>query len=218
MSKEMLQELREGLVAGDRDKARTIVGRMLADGTSAQNIMEVMLSAMGEVGRKYECHEYFLPDLILSGQALKACMQDILPHLAKEGQHFRGKIILGAVQGDVHDLGKSIVASVLTGTGYEVFDLGVDVAPKVFAEKAQELNADVVGASAYMTTTTAQLPKVNEALKAAGIRDRVKFIIGGAATADSYVSWAGADGWGENAWTAVDLINNLLKKRPERSA
>jgi len=212
MSTELWQELATQVIHGDRKGVENSVHDLLAQGVSSREILEAMITAMGEVGRRFEACEYFLPDMILSSEAMKAGLKHILPRLKEEGQAFRGKVILGSVQGDVHDVGKSIVGSALIGSGYEVVDLGVDVAPEVFAQRVRELGAEVVGASAYMTTTTVQLPKVNEALKAAGVRDKVKFIIGGAATSDAYVDWAGADGWAETAWDAVTLVNRLLSK------
>lgn len=212
MSEQLLQALKENLVNGNIDEVSNNVKELVENGVDSKKILDEMISAMNIVGEKFSKNEYFLPDLILSGNAMRAGLDVILPNLKATGASFKGKVILGSVQGDVHDVGKSIVHSTLVGAGYEVIDLGVDVAPEVFAQKAIEHGVDVVGASAYMTTTTAMLPKVNEALKEAGIRDKVKFVIGGAATSEAYVEWAGADGWGETAWDAVETINNLLKK------
>lgn len=210
MEEELLQNLRKSIEDGFKERVEENVNKLLTEGISIVEILDSMTAAMGEVGAKYQAREYFLPELVLAGQAMKSGLSIILPKLKQDVKIFRGKILIGSVEGDVHDLGKSIVESFLAGSRYDVTDLGIDVPADIFVKKALELGVDVVGASAYMTTTTVQLPKVNEALKEAGIREKVKYIIGGASTSEGYVSWAGADGWAENAPDAVVLVNKLL--------
>jgi len=210
MTRESLRDLYQSIVDGVQEGVEENAKRLLASGISAGEILEAMIEAMKEVGRKYKAGEYFLPDMVLASEVMKAGMAAIIPELKAKGEGFRGKVLLGSVEGDVHDLGKSIVASFLAGAAYEVIDLGVDVPAKVFAQKAQELGVDVVGGSAYMTTTTTRLPEIHKALVEAGIREKVEFIIGGAATSEGYVGWAGADGWAENAFDAVTLVGRLL--------
>ena len=210
MKEELLQNLSKSIIAGFKERVEENVDKLVKEGISVDEILGSMTAAMEEVGAKYETREYFLPELVLAGQSMRAALSIILPKLKQEGKKFLGKILIGSVEGDVHDLGKSIVESFLVGARYNVTDLGINVPVDVFVNKARELEVDVVGASAYMTTTTLQLPKINEALKEAGIRDQVKYIIGGASTSEGYVSWAGADGWAENAADAVLLVNNLL--------
>ena len=212
MAGDLLESLYKSLVDGILDEVESYVNKLLTDGTPSKEILDAMVRGMEEVGRRYEAKEYFLPDMILAGQAMKSGIAMILPTLRMEGIKFRGKIILGSVEGDVHDLGKSIVASFLAGAGYEVIDLGIEVRAETFVQKVQETNPDIIGASAYMTTTTAHLPEVNDALKKAGVRDKVKFIIGGAATSEGFVKWSGADGWAETAVDAVKLVNKLLER------
>ena len=210
MREELLQNLRKSIADGFKERVEENVNTLLTEGISIDEILDSMTASMGEVGAKYEAREYFLPELVLAGEAMRAALSIILPRLKQDEKKFRGKILIGSVEGDVHDLGKSIVESFFSGAGYDVTDLGIDVSADVFVKKAQELGVDVVGASAYMTTTTLQLPKVNDALKEAGIREKVKYIIGGASTSEGYVSLAGADGWAENAADAVVLVEKLL--------
>lgn len=211
MRRESLRDLHQSVVDGVQEGVEENIRRFLARGISAGDILDAMMEAMKEVGRKYKAGEYFLPDMVLASEVMKAGLACVMPELRGKAEGFRGKVLLGSVEGDVHDLGKSIVASMLAGAGYEVIDLGIDVPAKVFVQKAQELGVDVVGGSAYMTTTTLRLPEIHKALVEAGIREKVKFIIGGASTSEGYVGWAGADGWAENAFDAVTLVDSLLR-------
>ena len=209
MTESLVVKLKEAFSEGDVEVGSETTQKLLDYGVSPEEIMRVMMEAMQDIGERFDKHELFLPDLILAGEALKASIAVIKPLLEKSGNQYTGTVILGSVEGDVHDIGKSIVESVLIGAGYKVIDLGVNIPAEKFAAKAKEVGANIVGASAYMSTTTAQLPKVSEALKDAGIRDRVKLIIGGAATSESHVSWCGADGWAETATRVIPVLKNL---------
>ncbi|MHB8985896.1 MAG: cobalamin B12-binding domain-containing protein [Eubacteriales bacterium] len=209
MLETLVAKLENALIDGDGEGAMENTKALFDGGMSPEEILRVMMDTMQIVGKRFEKKEFFLPDLILAGEAMKESLATILPGLQGGDTKFAGTVVLGTVKGDVHDIGKSIVESVLIGDGYKVIDLGVDVPAETFAAKAKELGANIVGASAYMATTTAQLPKVNEALKAAGIRDRVKMLIGGASTSQAHVEWSGADAWAETATDVVPVLRGL---------
>lgn len=209
MTESLVNKLKEAFSEGNADLAAETTQKLLECGVSPDEVMRVMMETMQDVGDRFDRNELFLPDLILAGESLRASINVLKPLLEKGGGQYSGTVVLGSVEGDVHDIGKSIVESVLIGAGYKVIDLGVDVPAEMFAAKAKEVGANIVGASAYMSTTTAQLPKVNIALKEAGIRDKVKLIIGGAATSESHVKWCGADGWSETATGVIPVLKEL---------
>jgi 5-methyltetrahydrofolate--homocysteine methyltransferase len=165
---------------------------------------------MSEVGRRYECEEYFVPELLLAARAMKGSLELIRPLLAARGDEPAGRVVIGTVKGDLHDIGKNLVASLLEGGGFEVVDLGSDVSPEKFVQAVKDRNANIVCLSALLTVTMPAMKTTMEALKNAGVRDRIKVMIGGAPVTQQYADEIGADGYGENASVAVNLARRLV--------
>ena len=208
---DLTSDLKQAVCEGDEIKAVDISERALQEGAEAHELMHKgAVAGIQEAGRLWQEEEYFLPDIILATEAYKEAMKVIEPRLAREDLSFKGKVILGSVEGDAHDIGKNIVISLLRCNSYEVVDLGVDVPLQDFVDKARELEPDVLGMGAYMTTTMRGMGVVIRSLEEAGLRDKVKVIIGGAAVTKDYATGIGADGYGENAATAVELVDGLM--------
>jgi corrinoid protein of di/trimethylamine methyltransferase len=211
MSTTEFSPLAKGIIDGDLDTALAEVQRCLAEGVSPQNIMdEHLIRAMSEVGRLFEEGEYFVPELMISARAMQAAMKILNPLLAGSGVQKIGRVVIGTVKGDFHDIGKNLVAAMLEGGGFEVVDLGVDVSPEKFAEAAQEHAGSVIAMSALLTTTMPQMEKVIEKLEADGLRGTSKVIIGGAPVTDEFAKRIGADGYSDNASAAVTLAKSFF--------
>jgi 5-methyltetrahydrofolate--homocysteine methyltransferase len=165
---------------------------------------------MAEVGRLFEAGDYFVPELLISARATKEVFVLIRPLLAKQGAQPTGRVVLGTVQGDLHDIGKNLVAALLEGGGFEVIDLGVSVSPEKFIAAVADKKAQIVGLSALLTTTLPAMKTTLDAFRSAGLRDRVKVMIGGAPVTQSFADTIGADGYGENAASAVQLARRLV--------
>jgi len=208
-----LTKLYEAVINGDNKVAAAITREALAAGADPLALVnEQMIPAMAEVGRRFECEEYFVPELLLAARAMKASLELIRPLLAERGAEPVGRVIIGTVKGDLHDIGKNLVASMLEGGGFEVIDLGADVTPERFVSAATEKKADIVALSALLTVTMPSMKTTIEALRAAGIRERVKVLIGGAPVTEDYAAQIGADGYGANAASAVPLARKVLGK------
>jgi 5-methyltetrahydrofolate--homocysteine methyltransferase len=173
-------------------------------------VTKYMVPAMDEVGRRFECEEYFVPELLLSARAMKGSLELIRPLLVAQGTEPAGKVVIGTVKGDLHDIGKNLVSSMLEGGGFQVIDLGADVAPEKFTRAVQEHNADVVCLSALLTVTMPSMKTTIDMLASAGVRERVKVLIGGAPVTQQYADEIGADGYGQNATAAVQLARKLV--------
>ena len=169
-----------------------------------------LVPAMDEVGRRFECEEYFVPEMLLSARAMKASMEIVRPLLAAAGAEPVGRVVIGTVKGDLHDIGKNLVASMLEGGGFEVIDLGADVAPERFIEAAATRNANLVALSALLTVTMTSMKTTIDAFRAAGLREKVKIMVGGAPVTQQYADAIGADGYGESAGAAVALARRLV--------
>jgi methylmalonyl-CoA mutase cobalamin-binding domain/chain len=165
---------------------------------------------MDEVGKRFECNEYFVPELLIAARAMKTALQLLTPKLAAAGAKAMGRVVIGTVQGDLHDIGKNLVASMLEGGGFEVVDLGVDVPPQKFVDAAKEQDGSIIAMSALLTTTMTQMKAVVKALEDGGFRKKVRVIIGGAPITQQYADEIGADGYGDNASTAVALARKLV--------
>lgn len=174
-------------------------------------ISDSMVPAMDEVGRLFEAEEYFVPELLLAGRAMKSAMEILRPLLSAAGQKLSTRIVIGTVKGDLHDIGKNIVASMLEGGGFEVIDLGADVAPEKFVAAVEERKPQVVCMSALLTVTMPSMRTTIDALKNAGLRERVKVLIGGAPVTKEYAREIGADGYSDNASGAVGLVRSLVQ-------
>jgi methanogenic corrinoid protein MtbC1 len=168
-----------------------------------------MVPAMDEVGRRFECEDYFVPELLLAGRAMKAALALIQPLLASSGAQPAGRVVIGTVKGDLHDIGKNIVASMLEGGGFEITDLGADVAPEKFVDAVRAKRANLVCLSALLTVTMPSMRTTIEALTAAGLRGQAKIMVGGAPVTQRFADEIGADGYGENAAVAVALARKL---------
>jgi len=203
----------EGILKGNMKAVETATKAALAEGAPAAELLnEAMIPAMAEVGRLFEANEYYVPEMLIAARAMKAGLALLRPELVKEKVEPLGKVVLGTVKGDLHDIGKNLVAIMVEGAGFEVIDLGVDVSPEAFVKAAKEQNADVIGLSALLTTTMPSMKTTIDALKEAGIRDKVKVIIGGAPVTQKYADEIGADGYGRDAAAAATLVRKLLGK------
>ena len=204
-------ELFEAVLNGDAKKAYAATEAAIGAGVDAMTLItESMVPAMDEVGRLFDEEEYFVPELLLAGRAMKSAMQLLRPHMVASGQKLATKVIIGTVKGDLHDIGKNIVASMLEGSGFEVIDLGTDVSPEAFVAAVEEQRPHIVCMSALLTVTMPAMKTTIEALKSAGVRTLVKVLIGGAPVTMQYCKEIGADGYSENASGAVGLVKSLL--------
>jgi 5-methyltetrahydrofolate--homocysteine methyltransferase len=205
-----LQQLYDAVLEGDAPAAVEVTTRALAENIDPMELIAgAMVPAMDEVGRRFEAEEFFVPDLLLAARAMKGAMGLLRPLLAERGAQPTGRVAIGTVQGDLHDIGKNLVASLLEGGGFEVIDLGADVPPEKFIEAIREKNAGIVCLSALLTVTMPSMRSTIEALKDAGLRDQVKVLIGGAPVTQQYADEIGADAYGENASVAVTLARKL---------
>jgi len=203
--------LHEAILSGDAKTAREVTEKALAAGANPlQLVHDLMVPAMDEVGRRFECNEYFVPELLISARAMKQALELIRPLLIAQGAQPVGRVAIGTVKGDLHDIGKNLVAAMLEGGGFEVIDLGVNVSPEQFVTAVKEKNANVVAMSALLTTTMPSMKTTIDALKQAGVRDRVKVLIGGAPITQKYADEIGADGYSDNAPSAVGLAKKHL--------
>lgn len=203
-------ELYDAILTGNAKKAEEVTKAALEANVDPSELLgKYMIPAMDEVGKRFECNEYFVPELLIAARAMKTSLNLLTPRLSAAGAKSVGRVVIGTVQGDLHDIGKNLVASMLEGGGFEVVDLGVDVPADKFVEAAQEKDGSIVAMSALLTTTMTQMRKVIEALQAAGLRDKTKVMIGGAPITQQYASEIGADGYSDNASAAVGLARKL---------
>ncbi len=211
---EVYNAIKSKFLEFDFDGVKRLVREALGGGASPNDVIEHSLRpAMEEAGRRFEKGEFFLAELVVAGDLFKEVMDEILvPEIQKRGgsASVLGTVVIGTVRGDLHDIGKSIVATMLRAAGFNVIDLGVDVPPEKFVEAAVQYKADIVGMSALLTTTMLEMKNVIDALKQAGIRDKVKVIVGGAAVTEEYAKSIGADAYGEDAVKAVKICKELL--------
>lgn len=204
------KELYNAILEGQRDIARDKVEQALADGMEAGEVLDVMVNAMGEVGQLFEEGEYFVPEMLIAARAMKTGMEILKPKLVDADIQPAGKIVAGTVKGDLHDIGKNLVLMMLEGAGFQVVDLGSDVAPETFVAAVKEHQPDFLAMSALLTTTMPGMQTTIEALKAAGVRDQVKVLIGGAPITDAYAEKIGADGYAPDASRAVKLAKSMV--------
>jgi corrinoid protein of di/trimethylamine methyltransferase len=206
-----LKKLYDAVVTGNAKDAAAITKAALDEGADpAELVGKYMIPAMDEVGRLFECEDYFVPELLLSGRAMKAALEFLRPLMAASGAQPAGKVVIGTVKGDLHDIGKNLVAAMLEGAGFEVTDLGTDVAPEKFVEAVSTKGANIVCLSALLTVTMPAMKTTVEALRSAGVRDKVKVMIGGAPVTDQYAREIGADSYSENASAAVATARRLV--------
>jgi 5-methyltetrahydrofolate--homocysteine methyltransferase len=205
-----LKKLYDAVLQGDAKTAVAVTKEAIEENLDPiQLISGTMVPAMDEVGRLYEQEEYFVPELLLSARAMKGSLELLRPLLAERGARPAGTVAIGTVKGDLHDIGKNLVASLLEGGGFEVIDLGADVPPEKFIEAIREKGAQIVCLSALLTVTMPSMRSTIEALKQAGVRDKVKVLVGGAPVTKQYADEIGADGYGASASNAVSLARHL---------
>jgi 5-methyltetrahydrofolate--homocysteine methyltransferase len=205
-----LKPLHDAILTGDAKTAKAATETALAAGIEPMALVqETMMPAMEEVGRRFECNEYFVPELLLAARAMKAALELIRPLLVAGGVEPVGRVAIGTVKGDLHDIGKNLVAAMLEGGGYEIIDLGVNVDPAKFVAAVKEKNAGIVALSALLTTTMPAMKTTIDALKQAGVRDRVKVMVGGAPVSEGYAKEIGADGYSKSAAGAVAAAREL---------
>ena len=210
----LFEEMTDAVIAGLPDKARDLANEALRAGIDPLSAIEQGFKpGMDVIGEGFAKGELFIPDLMMSGEAMKAAIATLEPELMKRKQQRRvlGKVVIGTVQGDIHEIGKTLVATMLAANGFEVHDLGVDVSPQRFVDAVRKVNADVVGLSALLTTTILNQEAVILNLKEAGLREQVKVIIGGVPASPEWAEEIGADGYAENATEAVEVVKRLVQ-------
>jgi 5-methyltetrahydrofolate--homocysteine methyltransferase len=207
---QILEDIKENIIDGDRPATVENVSAALKQGFEAGVILnQALIPAMVEVGLRFERNEYFVPEMLIAARAMQAGIDLLKPLLVESGIEPLGKVAVGTVQGDLHDIGKNLVALMLEGAGFEINNLGVNATPDAFVSAAQN-GAQVIAMSALLTTTMPAMKTTIEALQAAGIRDRVKVVIGGAPITQEYADEIGADGYSPDASSATRLIKQLL--------
>ena len=213
MTEELFAAMRQSVIDGDADQAAALARQSLAAGIDPlAAIDEGFVPGIRYVGEQFRCGDLYLPDMMLAARAMERAVAVLEPEmLARSAQRkIAGRVVSGTVKGDIHEIGKNLVAMMLTANGFEVHDLGVDVAPERFVEKAAEVDADMIGVSALLTTTMTGQRAVIAALAEAGLRERVKVIVGGAPVTKAWADEIGADGYGEDAVGAVTLARTLV--------
>ena len=201
----------DGILKGNMKAVQDATNAGLSEGLSAGRLLnEAMIPAMAEVGRLFEANEYYVPEMLIAARAMKAGLAILRPQLVEEEVKPLGRVALGTVKGDLHDIGKNLVGIMIEGAGFEIIDLGVDVSPEAFVDAVRDQDVDLVGLSALLTTTMPSMKTTIEAFEEAGLRDQVKIIIGGAPVTHRYADEIGADGYGRDAAAAANLAKQLL--------
>lgn len=213
MQNDLLSALKNSIVNLEFDKAKEFTRKALESGLEPPHIIGAIAEAMDTVGKKYERGEYFLSELIVAGELGKELTKMLEPYLKKEEMKKIGKVVIGTVKGDLHDIGKNIVAMMLEVAGFEVIDLGADVPPERFVEAVKREKPDIVAMSALLTTTMVEMKNVIEALKEAGVRDKVKVIVGGAPVTKDFAESIGADGYGADAIEGVRICKRWMQEK-----
>ncbi|MHC6180784.1 corrinoid protein [Clostridium sp. JNZ X4-2] len=209
-----LKELSLYVQKGDVRKTKELVLQSIEKKISAKKILdEALIAAMDEVGIKFKNSEIYVPEMLIAARAMSTGLKILEPILTESGIKPIGTVVIGTVKGDLHDIGKNLVKMMMQGAGIEVYDLGVDVTPETFVEKAEEVNANIIGLSALLTTTMPSIGEVIKTFKANGIKNKYIFMIGGAAVTDIYAKQVDADIYAPDAATAAELARDILIKR-----
>lgn len=207
----MKEALQEAIIKGKRDAVEPLIRQALANGLNPEEIMnDIMIPAMDVVGEQYSRNEIFLPEMMIAARAMNIGLGILRPMLIAKGVSGRGKVVIGTVKGDIHDVGKNIVSMILQGAGYEVIDLGIDVPPEKFIEAINQYQPKFVLMSALITLTMSMMEETIKVLKKAGVRDKVKVGVGGAPLTQSFADRIGADFYGKDARAAVIKCNELI--------
>ena len=205
------EAMQNAIIEGNADIALALTSAAITEGAAAREILDNgLLPGMDEVGRRMKAGDCFIPEVLLSARTMQSCLDVLKPHLAAGESSSLGTIVIGTVEGDVHDIGKNLVSMLLEGAGFEVHNLGTGITAEVFVKAVQEYDAHIVGMSALLTTTMPRMRETIDALADAGLRDKVKVMVGGAPITPSYSAEIGADGMGANAVLAVDTAKELM--------
>jgi len=208
-----IEKIFEGILDGNSKLVVEEINRAIEAGIAPASILnDGMIAAMAQVGKLFEEGEYFVPEMLIAARAMQRGLDVLKPYLSEDDVQSPGKVVIGTVKGDLHDIGKNLVAMMLEGAAFEVIDLGTDVSPERFIEAAKSNNAQIIAMSALLTTTMPNMKNTIEALKEVGMRDKVKVLIGGAPITQSYADQIGADGFAEDASRAVAKAKILLGK------
>ena len=206
-----LQAIYDGVIDGDMAAVQTNVNAALDAGVAPQTILDdALVKAMAEVGQRFEEGHIFVPEMLVAARAMKAGLTILRPKLVDDNVEPGGTVVIGTVQGDLHDIGKNLVGMMLEGAGFEIIDLGVNVTPATFVEAVTANDADMVALSALLTTTMPNMSKIIDAINQAGVREKVKVIVGGAPVTEDFAAQIGADGYAKDAGQAAVLVGSLL--------
>jgi 5-methyltetrahydrofolate--homocysteine methyltransferase len=206
-----LNNISEALQRGDAEKVGKLVKKALEEKLAPKKILEDgLIKGMGIIGAKFKKNEVYVPEVLIAARAMHAGMDILKPKLIESGVKNIGKVAIGTVKGDLHDIGKNLVKMMLEGAGFEVIDLGIDVSPDKFVEAVKEHKPNIIAMSALLTTTMVNIPEVIKALETAGLRDKVKIMIGGAPITQNYADQIGADGCSPDAASAVDKAKTFI--------
>lgn len=215
MSTELFEKMAQSIIDGDSDIAVELAQQAITAGVDPlQAITDGYVMGVNQVGEAFACGDAFLPELVMAGEAMKAAVTTLEPEMARRGSERKmlGKVVLATVEGDIHEIGKSLVGTMLSASGFQVFDMGVDVAVDKIIGKALEVNADIIAMSALLTTTMVKQREVIETLEKENIRSKFKIMVGGAPVTRDWVKKIGADGYSEDAIGAVNTARNLMKE------
>jgi len=208
-----LSPLSKAVISGDRDKAVQCATEAVSAGVNPEDIITKGLQlGMMTVGEKFSSGEYFLPDMLMAARAMKSALEVLKPLLAKSGLPTLGRVVIGTVQGDMHDIGKNVVATFLGGSGFEVYDLGLNVSAQQFVAAVREKKADILGLSALLTTTMPTMGQTIKDLERAGLRSRVKVIVGGAPVTAEFARFIGADAHARDGGEAIPVCKKLVQR------
>jgi corrinoid protein of di/trimethylamine methyltransferase len=215
MTTELFQAMAQSIIDGDAEAAEALARQAIEAGIDPlEAINQGFVVGVNHVGKEFAAGEAFLPELVMAGEAMKSAVATLEPEMARRGtsREMLGKVVLGTIQGDIHEIGKTLVGTMLTAAGFQVYDLGVDVPVEKLVAKAREVEADIIGVSALLTTTMVRQRDVVEALEDMGMRPKVKVMVGGAPVTREWVEEIGADGYSEDAIGAVDVARRLVGK------
>ncbi len=206
-----LNELAEAIIKGKAPVAKELTEQAIAEGISPQEILnDGLVAGMSVVGQKFKANEFYVPEVLIAARAMQGAMQTLKPALAETGAQPIGRVVIGTVQGDLHDIGKNLVAMMLEGAGFEIYDLGVDVTPEKFLEEARMSGATIVGMSALLTTTMPAMEKTIQHIREQADGEGIKVMIGGAPVTEEFANKIGADGYAPDAASAVDVAKTLV--------
>jgi len=217
MSEQLFNSMKQSVIDGEPELARELASKALAQGIDPlEALNQGFILGVNYVGEQFSCGEMYLPELVGAGEAMKAAIAVLEPEMTKRGtaRQILGKVVIGTVEGDIHDIGKTLVATMLSASGFDVYDMGVDVPITKFVEKAREVGADIVGLSALLTTTMVKQRTIIKALEEGGLRPKVKVLVGGAPVTRSWASEIGAEGYSEDAVGAVGVAKRLMGIQP----